>query len=111
MGFMDDLADMMPDTVTAIPGAHDAYGTFIASGATLALACRIEGAQRLVRDLQGQQVVSTVQVILGSAPGLTVEGYRFNLPARYTPNAAIRAISIEPVSDESGPLYEVINLP
>lgn len=110
MGFIDDLADLFSDTVTATPGALDEFGTFIPSGAVLNLLCRIEGEQRLVRDPSGQEVTSSVQVIVAGYNDLTVEGFRYTLPTRYNPRLELRALAIDKVSDELGELYEEVLL-
>ncbi len=109
--FAEMFADLMPDTVIVTPGTLDAYGDFIASGQTLSLACRIEGQTRIIRDAAGNEVVSTVQVIIGSYNDLTADKHRYTLPTRYTPRAELQALSIDKESDETGPCYEVVYLP
>lgn len=114
MGFIDEFADCMPGTLTATPGTEDGLGSFVASGSVQSLACRIEGEARLVRDPNGREVVSSVQAYVGSAPGLTVDGYRYGLPARFPSPAdpsGHRAISVEHVADEDGAEFEVVMLP
>jgi hypothetical protein len=111
MTILDDLADMFPDVLTAQPGSLDAFGGFTPSGAALALDCYIEGGAKLVRDKSGQEVVSSVQAIVASAPGLTVDDYRYTLPARFDPREDLRAIGVVEVSDEDGALYEEVLFP
>jgi hypothetical protein len=112
---LTDLADMMADTLKAQPVVDDGTGTgaVIASGAALLMPAYISGRVRRVRDLAGQEVVSSVKAIVGVTPALvaawvalgwsgwvdedwvsgadaypsilTVEGYRFVLPSRFEP--------------------------
>jgi hypothetical protein len=109
--FAAEFIDLMSDTLIATPGVLDEYGAFVASGVVMSLPCRIEGAARLVRDPSGQEVVSSVQVIVAGYDDLTVEGHRYTLPARFNPRIDLRAIVIDKESDESGPCYEEIDLP
>lgn len=108
---VEELEDMFPDTLVAQPGVHDAFGDFIPSGAALSVPCYIEGESILVRDRQGREMVSSFQVIVGGAYGLTVDDYRYTLPVRYSPRTDLTAIGVIPVSDEGGACYEQVNLP
>lgn len=111
MAFIDDLADFFVDEITVVPGTLDGYGAFVASGEVLSLPCRIEGEARLVRAPDGQEVVSSVQVIVAGYNDLTVEAHRYTLPARFNPREQLRAIAIDKVDDEEGTCYEEIQLP
>lgn len=107
----DDLADCFPDILVAQPGSENAFGEFIASGAILSLTCYISGKIRLIRSLTGQEVVSSVKVIVNSINTLTTTGYRYTLPTRFDPRVDIEALSVKHVSDEDGPHHEVVFLP
>lgn len=111
MSIVDDLSDLFNDTVLAVPGADDGYGTFIASGATLSLPCYIEGKERLARTAAGEQVTSLLQVYVAGYNNLTVDEYRYTLPARYSPDTLLEAVAVEKVNDENGPLYECVHFP
>lgn len=112
MSIVDDLADLFLDVCVATPGVLDEFGKFIPSGASLNLPCRIEGETRLVRDPSGQEVTSSVQVIVAGYNDLNVEGYRYTLPSRYTPRADLRAIAVDKVSsDEKADEYEELAFP
>jgi hypothetical protein len=111
MTFDAELLELMPDTLVATPGALDGFGQWAASGEVLSLACYISGRNRQTRDLAGREVVSTVQVTVGGAYGLTVEGYRYGLPDRFEPNSGLTAISVRRASDEDGAHHEVVMLP
>lgn len=105
----------MPDTLTAQPGSEDGLGGFVASGASIAVDCHIEGVARLVRDAaSGREVVSSAQAYVGSSVPLTVEGYRYTLPAPYPVSAdpnGHRAVTVGQERDEEGQLYQVVMLP
>jgi hypothetical protein len=101
---------MLPDTLIAQPVTTDGYGTFLASGSSLSIPCRIEGGNRLVMSREGKQVVSTVQVITGGVYGLTVDRHRYTLPSRFGTSSDLQAINILSETDESGPAYEEVYL-
>lgn len=109
--FASEFLDFMPDTVDIYPGVLDEFGDWAPSGAVIVAPCRIEGEQRLVRDPTGQEVTSSMQVILGEYLDLTTAYHRYSLPGRYTPGTQLRAIAIDKVQDETGPCYEEIFFP
>lgn len=136
---LDDLGDMMPDTLVAKPGSTDGFGAWTASGTELSMPCLIEGENRLVRDNAGQEVVSSLQVIVGVTAALieawialgwsgwidagwvsgddayptilTTTGYRYDLPGRFPQRTDLKAIAIERASDEIGAHHEVVQFP
>lgn len=108
---VNDLLDLMPDELLAQPVALDAYGDWVASGAELAVPCYVEGNNQLIRDAAGREVVSSVQAYCGGAFGLSAEGYRYTLPARFTPRENLTAVSVGKVSDENGAHHETVFLP
>lgn len=110
-GILDDLADCFPDTLIAQPVSLNAFGEFSASGSPVSLKCYIEGANKLIRDLDGQEVVSSLQAYIGEVSSLTVDGHRYTLPGRFNPSADLRAISVQRVSDENGAHHEVVMFP
>lgn len=105
---VSDLLDMMADTLVAQPGALDGFGGWSPSGAALSLPCYISGRNRLTRDLTGREVTSTVQVYVGGAYGLTVDGHRYTLPSRFEPNSGLTAIGVRRLADENGAHHEVV---
>lgn len=107
MTFLADLADLFPHTLTAQPGTLDEYGAWSSSGAALSIPCQIEGQRVLVRDAQGRQVVSSVQVICGEYNGLDPSTHKFTLPSGYSPTNP-QPIAVDHVSDESGLSHEVV---
>lgn len=112
MGILDDLLDLFDGEVIVQPGTTDGYGTFTNAGSALTLPARFEGGSRLVRDRSGQEVVSTMTVIVaGLLASSDPSAFRFTLPSTFTPSADIQAIAIEPVSDETGPIYTEVILP
>lgn len=111
MGFLDDLSDLFPDTLTAQPVTTDEFGDTTNDGSALSLSCYIEGESKLVRNQEGQEVVSSVQVIVKGDNSLSVDGHRYTLPARFDPRTDLKAIGVVKVSDENGALYEEVLLP
>lgn len=111
MTFIADLSDLMPDTVTAIRVVNDGYGDYIPSG-QIQFRARIEANNHLVRAAgTGNEVVSSAIIYADGFYGLGVDTHRFTLPDRYSPREEIRAIAIEPYTDEDGECYESIHLP
>ena len=106
-----ELVELMPDTLVAQAVVSDEFGDWVPSGAVLSLACRIEGGIRMVRDPGGREVVSSVQVLVGSSPGLTADGYRYTLPSRFVPGTNLRAILVNREADEEGAFYEEVIFP
>lgn len=110
--FLTELLELMPHTLTAQPGTTDAKGGFTPSGASIAIPCQIEGENKLIRDLDGREVTSTRVVYTGEFVGLTIDGYRYDLPVGFPePRTELVAIAIDPVSDEDGLLYEIVRFP
>ena len=108
---VSDLLPLFADTMLAQPGTIDEYGTFTASGATLSLPCHIEITSRLVRDPNGQEVASSISVIVAGYNDLTTHLHRYTIPTRYSPATSLRAIAIVKETDEDGPCYEEVLLP
>ena len=103
---VDDLADLFTDTVTVEPvvGADGFGDTTYGPGVTRA--ARVSGKIMTVRDQGGQETVSTVQVTLAGAFGVTVKD-RFTLPARFVPTQPL-PIAVKEASDENGPHHETV---
>lgn len=108
MAFIDDFLDFMPDTLTVQPGVNNEFGEWTPSGASFAVPCRIEGANRLFRDAQGREVAATTQLYCGGVYGLTVEFHRYYLPSDYLPSGARVAVAVFPEHDEDGPAFDVV---
>ncbi len=107
------LTDLMADTVSAQFGTKNTYGTWVASGDATNMTAYIAGSHRLVRDVRGQETVSTFRAIVGPTPDLVTSSgeYRFTLPARYSPRSNLQAISIGQRSDENGAHHQVVFFP
>lgn len=118
--FARDFLDFMPDRVTVTPGVVDEYGAFIASGQDFIIQCRVEGSNRMTRDMAGREVVSTIQIFVGGTYdedteetdctpiGLTEDLHRYTLPSRFNPNSLRTAVTVERNADEDGPQFEVV---
>ncbi len=103
-----DLLELMPDTLTCTPGTTDGFGKFTASGAILSPRCRISGRERRIIDRNGQQVVSTMRAFMNGVNSLTVDEYRYTLPAKYPHRVDLTAIVVRLANDEDGAHHEVV---
>ena len=66
----------------------------------------------MVRDNQGREVVASHTAYCGEFNGLTVDAFRFTLPAEFPePRVDLVAIRVDPNSDEDGTLFEVVSFP
>ena len=109
MTFISEFADMMPDTVTVVPGINNEFGEFTPSGATFSVRCHIEAANRLFRNSEGREVVSSVQVYTDGIYGLTSALHRYILPSDALPAGRARvALAVFPEHDELGPAFDVV---
>jgi len=113
MSFMSDLAHLFDSTIHAQPGYVDGSGTWFASGVPQDIPARYEGGPRMVRSASGQEVVSSLLVLIN---GVLVSHdpavMRFTIPAVFTPlTTEIQALRIDPVSDETGVISAEIYLP
>ena len=110
--FMTELLDLAPHTLTAQPGVSDAKDNFIPSGAALAIPCQIEGEIKRIPDALGRDVTSTRLVYCLEYNALTMDGYRFSLPPEFSgPTDDLVALSIDPQSDETGLIGEIVRFP
>lgn len=139
MSIVTDLTDCFADTLTAQPGSEDMEGAFVPSGSALLMPAYISGKTRLVRDPAGREIVSSLKVTVAVTPALvdawialgwsgwidedwingsdafpsilTIDGYRFDLPARFDPNSGLKAVAIGRHSDETGAHHETVFFP
>jgi hypothetical protein len=104
---IDDLLDMFPDTVDVEePSAYDTYGRPTGYGTKKTIAARVTGRIMVVKGMDGQEKVSTVQVVIAGVVGVTPQA-RVTLPARYVPNQP-KVIAVSKATDENGPHHERI---
>lgn len=109
-----DLSDLAADTLITQAGSYDGAGDWSTSGSPVNYTVYIEdleGPDRFVRDAAGREVLASVAVYVFSAAGLTVDGHRYQLPARYPGSQDITARNVLEVSDENGAHHEVVILP
>jgi len=95
------------DVSVRSPVARDGMGKVTSWSAPTTLKARVIGQHRMVRDLAGQERVSSVRAWFPGTYSLTVE-HEFTLPARFSPQTP-KPISVEHYSDENGPHHEVVN--
>lgn len=105
---VDELIDLFADVIgVETAGVQDGEGT-ITYGASVDRVCRIGGGHMLVRDRDGRQQTSTVQVWIAGSFGLTADD-RYTLPAGegFDPLQP-KAISIGKWRDEDGAHHEKV---
>ena len=103
---VNDLLEFFPDNVT--------IETFISSdgmgasayvpGGGVVWKARVRGQHKLVRNSDGVDQMSSVNVVFAGAPNCSAKD-RFTLPVRFVPQQP-KAISIDSSTDENGPHHE-----
>lgn len=79
-----ELADMFPATVGHTPySSQDSYGE-AAYGSNTNYPAKIDGRQRVIRDVQGRLVNASYTVIFGQYVDVGVKD-KITLPSGYTP--------------------------
>lgn len=106
---MDDLAEFANQVMMAQLGTLSGSGAWTSDGSgPIVIPCYIEGEVKLVRDLNGREIISNIQVITLEDNSLNAKYYRFNLPARYTPNFEVPALNVIVNFDENNNGYEEV---
>lgn len=105
MALDPDLLALMPHTVTIAARSSLNGDGSPAFGEGVDWAARVQGQSRNVRNAQGEEVVSTSRVYVGGLSGITATG-RITLPDGTSPPI----LAVSTVADESGDLYEVVDL-
>lgn len=107
------LLDLAPDVLVAQPGTVNHAGKWTAAGDSVSPSCRISGKRRRFLGPGGQEMVSSMQaIVLSTSPVLSVDGYRYDLPARYpAPRTSLRSIFVKLVNDENGLHHQVVMFP
>jgi hypothetical protein len=111
MDMMSALADMFADEIVMQPGTLDARGLWTSSGTAQTYPCHFEGGPKLVRNQDGQQVVSSIRAIINGVPSVQIETWRFTLPDRYAPRLLLRALTVDQYVDEAGAIALEIAFP
>lgn len=97
MAFIDDFAELLTDSAVWEPlSGRDDYGA-PSYGAPTTFAARLTREHKMVRDLQGDEVLSTGQLWLKGAPAVGPED-RITLSDGTQPEL----LSIERFQDEAG---------
>ncbi len=110
--FMTELLELAPHELVAQPGFSDAKDNFVPSGAAIAISCQIEGEIKRILDQLGRDVTSTRVVYCMEYNALTIDGYRFSLPPAFAgPTTDLVALVIDPESDETGLIGEIVRFP
>lgn len=112
MGIVDDLIVLADSDIVAQLGTVDGSGTWSPSGDPVTLRARIEAGSVNVPRQSGQEIATgPLAVVFGLLASNDTRLMRFTLPDRFVPNVLIQASRIEPVSDETGPIYTEVYFP
>jgi hypothetical protein len=104
---LDDLADFFPDTIqlrrltSKGPSGSRVYATEVEL-----LPARISQGDQVLHDQTGREIASTVKAVLRGVFNVTTDD-EFTLPERFNPRVP-EALMVASITDESGPLYEVV---
>ncbi len=109
MSWDAEADELFPQSVTiAAPGSLNAYGRHAAGSSPAARACLIEYKMRQVRNVAGEESMSSIAVYLSGSGGVT------NITPEWTltlPDGTSRPIlSVSRFPDETGDLIEVAYL-
>lgn len=100
---IDDLRDLLTDTATWRPlTGRDDFGA-PTYGSPTEFRARLVRKHRLVRDTQGDEVVSTAQLWLQGAPAIAPDD-RVTL----SDSSAPLIVAVERFQDETGPSHTVV---
>jgi hypothetical protein len=99
-----DFIDMCPHTVTVEPFVSlDPYLKYT-YGPPVTYRARVQGKNQMITTVQGEDVVSSVQVYLS---GTVTPQDRITLPSPFSPSQP-SILAIGQVSDESGSHHQVV---
>jgi hypothetical protein len=101
--------DLFPHTVTITPpGAKNAYGREVAGVGGATRRALVEYTMRMVRDMKGDETLSSITVYLSGAGGVSGITPDWTLVLPDTSSRPILSVSRYP--DETGDLIEVVHL-
>ncbi|MGA9772359.1 MAG: hypothetical protein WBV94_25220 [Blastocatellia bacterium] len=98
-----ELLKMMPHTVTIEPFANQDEYSKASYGAPATFRCYVDFRPKMIRKIEGQEIVSSAQVYVGGVSGATVKA-RITLPDGSQPVI----LMVNKLSDEGGDYAEVI---
>lgn len=106
MSFDDELLDMFPhEIIVETSGGTDVLGApILPFGTPTTRKGRVSGQHKTVRDKQGIEVLSTVNVAFAGTWGLTVDD-RYTLPSGFSPQQP-KPLSVKQASDGDGAHHE-----
>lgn len=104
---LPELLDLFPDTVTVEePLGFTTRGVPTGYASAKTYRARVLGSLRMVRGADGQERVSSMQILVGSSDQISQKA-RITLPARFTPRTPT-VITVRPATDENGPHHSRI---
>lgn len=106
MSFDDELLDMFPhEIIVETSGGTDVFGApILPFGTPTPRKGRVSGEHKIVRDRQGIEVLSTVNVAFAGSWGLTVDD-RYTLPSEFLLQRP-KPLSVKRAHDGDGAHHE-----
>lgn len=101
---VEELADLLPDTITVEPWLSRDVHNQDAYGAAVTVHVYVEGKTRAVRTVKGEEAVSSAAIY--GTTGLSTDD-RITLPARFSPRMP-PILYIDRRTDEFGNPVEVV---
>lgn len=106
MSLLDDVEDLFVHTVTIAPySSVNSYGE-ASYGTAVSYTAYVEGKQRMIRDSQGQERVSSVTVYLATTAALSPKD-KLTLPSGWTPQTPA-ILAVQRVADDRGDHHVVL---
>ena len=100
-----DWNDMLPHSITVEPfSGVDSYGAYT-YGSAVTHRARVQGKNRLVTSVTGEEAVSHITIYVGTASIGPKD--RVTLPAPFSPTVP-NILDVQYVSDESGAHHSVV---
>ncbi len=99
------LRGLMKTEVTVERGTSDNFGETTYGGAFIVKG-RIKGGNKITRNRDGKEVVSTIQFTVNGVFDLSTDD-RYTLPSPWKPTQPV-AVNVEISTDENGPHHEKV---
>jgi hypothetical protein len=104
-GFDSSFLEMMPDTITFnATSATDKYGKKTFSGTNISVRCRLVDDTVLVKDSEGQDIVSVGRAYLAGDYSTLTLGHKITLPNGTTPVI----VKIDSKNDTSATVHHTV---
>jgi hypothetical protein len=103
---IEEFEDLLADTITLEPPTGTDEYEKPTYGAAVTVKAHLSGKLRKVRDLQGEERVSTLSATVNGTPGAT-PAWRITLPVGWDPPQP-QILAVLKAADENGAHHEVV---